>query len=328
MNERINIKKFSAMLGVSTATVSRAFSDKGRISSDTRRRIRKKAKELGYHPNIHASSLSRKHSRTIALFYPALIKGEPDYFITEIILGANEYAAAKNIPLQIHPLATEPNRYSESYLDILFNSSIDGIIVIYGNREASEIISLAKSVKIPYVIIGEIKGEETNSVFYPIEQGAELAGRHFCKNGKSKPIFIRGINDLPKIQGFKSGLQGNEDQLKIDKGGTTFAHGEAAFNRIIKKWPQTDCVFCANDILAIGFIRAALSTGIKIPEQIAVIGCDDVRLARYYHPALTTINLFQYDLGKSSVSQLLRLMAGEKIMQKFIPCELVLRESA
>lgn len=324
----MNIKDFSSFLGVSTATVSRAFSDKGRISASTRSKIRQKALELGYRPNIHARSLSRKHYHTISLFYPALIKREPDYFISEIILGANEYTSRKRIPLQIHPLSIAPKNFTDTYTDILFNSGVDGIIVIYGTREAEDLISLAKSIKLPYVIIGEITGEEANSITYPINTGAEAAGCHFVRKGKTRPVFIRGINDQPKISGFRFGLNKTSRHLQIDKGGSTFAHGAAAFKRIRINWPDTDCVFCANDVLAIGFIRAALSAGVKIPEDIAVIGCDDIKLARYYYPSLTTINFFQYELGKNSVGQLLSLMSGEKIAQKIIPCKLVLRESA
>ena len=128
---------------------------------------------------------------------------------------------------------------------------------------------------------------------------------------------------------YKKGLGPLAQNLHLDQGGTTFQHGSQAFDRIMAEKPEVDAVLCANDIIAIGFMRAAIAQGRKIPEDIAVIGCDDVKIARFHTPALTSIQLHEYDIGQRAVSQLDRLISGETELQnEIIETELIIRESA
>lgn len=328
--QRINIKKFADMLGVSTATVSRAFSGKGRISGETRRMIKAKAKEIGYRANSYARNLTLQKSDTVAFFYPLIIQGEPDYFISEIMLGINDTTTKENMLLQVNSIPASCSiSLLEFYTDIILNGSIAGAIIVSGTKSSAKLVKIAKSAQVPYIIIGHMSGEKANIVTFQTERGAELAGKYFKKTGRKNPAYIGGILDRRKKIGFKKGLEELGQNIVYDKGGSTFQHGGMAFQRIISVSPKVDSVFCANDILAIGFIKAADAYGLKIPKDIAVIGCDDIQIARYYSPGLTTIRLGEYEIGEEAVQQLKRLLTGEQLLpEEVLECELIIRESA
>lgn len=326
---KINIIEFSALLGVSTATVSRAFSNKGRISEKTRAMILARASEVGYRPNVNARNLILKTTNTIAFFYPSLIKGEPDFFITEIMLGINETVSTNHKMLQIFPLAPNQDENLEFFKNIILNGSVSGIIVIGGVPTSNELIEVAGNGAVPCIEIGPIARDHVNSVSFNLEHGTCLAGKYFKNIGRKRPAYVSGIHDENKLFGFKKGLSDLTQHLVVDPGGTTFQHGSIAFKRIFKEHPEVDSVLCANDIIAIGFMKAALSKGLRIPQDIAVIGCDDVKIARYYTPALTSIQLHEYDIGQKAVIQLEKLIAGEqKLQNEIIETELIIRESA
>ena len=324
--EKLNISQFASKLGISTATVSRAFGTKGRISDSTRRMIKAKAEQLGYRANFHASNLISRKTHTLALFYPPLVKGEPDYFITEIMFAANSESSRQKMPLQIHSLYPESIGFCR---DVVLNGSISGIIVIEGSPESSGIVKTAKSAGLPHIVVGNISGKKGNTVTYDNFHGALLAGKHFRDCGRKKPAYVGGLSDKSKREGFKAGLGGLSSKLRIDRGGSTFLDGFNSFERVVGTAPETDCVLCANDILAMGFIKAALADGRKIPEDVAVIGFDDIRISRYFSPALTTIRLHMDTIGEKSVRLLQRAMNGEKLKDgEKIDCELIVRDSA
>lgn len=322
----MNIKEFASRLGISTATVSRAFSTKGRISEKTRRMIIAKAETLGYRANYHARNLIGRKSHTVAFFYPPLIKGEPDYFITEIMFGVNSSTSSRSNPLQIHPIYPGSMEFCK---DIILNGSISGIIVTAGTPESSELVKTAKNAGLPYVVIGHMSEEKQRAVTFDNSRGAMLAGKYFRDTGRKNPAYVGGIFDRRKREGFSTGLGPISSRLHFDEGGSTFHDGYSSFERVLKAAPGTDCVLCANDILAIGFIKAALSKGYKVPEDVAVIGFDDIRIARYFSPALTTVRLHLDELGEKSVDLLKRIMDGEKIISgESVDCELIVRDSA
>ncbi|HBC87927.1 MAG TPA: hypothetical protein DCZ94_13315 [Lentisphaeria bacterium] len=326
IKQKLNIKVFASRLGVSTATVSRAFGTKGRISEKTRRMIISKAENFGYRANYHARNLISRKSQNVAFFYPPLIKGEPDYFITEIMFGVSGASSHNSYPLQIHPIYPESMEFCK---DMILNGSISGIIVTAGTPESSGLVKTAKNNGIPYVVIGHMSGERQYTVTFDNSRGTMLAGKYFKDTGKKNPAYIGGLFDRRKRIGFSEGLGLHAGRILFDNGGSTFHDGFSSFERVIKSAPDTDSVLCANDILAMGFIKAALSKGYKIPGDIAVIGFDDIKVARYFSPALTTVRLHLDELGEKSVNLLKRIMNGEKMISgESVDCELIVRDSA
>lgn len=322
----MTIKDFAKKLGVSTATVSRAFSQKGRISENTRRMIMERAEEWGYCANAYARGLATHHSNTIGFFYPTIGNREPDFFINEIMLGVNETAARENWQLQIHPISDTRKDDVANFRTQMLNGTLGGAIIVAGTKLSKELVHIAKQAEIPYVVIGHMSDETERQVLFGIEFGTRQAGAYFSRTGRKRPAYVGGSLDKRKQAGFLEGLGELGGQVVFDKGGFSFSDGAAAFERL--KTKNIDCVLCANDVLAIGFIKAAFDNGLSIPDDIAVIGCDDIAVARYYRPALTTIKFHQYAIGEKAMNMLRDLVAGKETDRFSFNCDLVIRESA
>ena len=328
--KKLNIKDFAEILGVSTATVSRAFSSKGRISDRTRKHIVAKAAELGYCANIHARSLNTPDSSLIAWYYPELNSEEPDYFIAEIMMGLNSILARQGKNLQVNPLPlATPDGILNLCKNQILSGAIAGVIIMYGSESSRELYKCARDRGVPCVVIGNMEGVKYNNVLYDIRQGAFLAGRYFRNIGRKHPAYISGHLDKNKRQGFRIGLEMPAGKIVKIGPGFGFRDGYHALELIAEKHPEIDCVLCATDAMAMGFIKAALEHSIKIPRDIAVISYDDTCAARYYTPALSSVRLKPFEIGKNAAIVLERIMKGEKNIQaEIVECDLVIRESA
>lgn len=329
VQKRLNIIEFAREVGVSIATVSRAFKPSGKIRKETKAQITQMARKLGYTPNIHARNLVLKKTNTLALFYPAPPEINANYYFSELILGISETVADAEMYLQIHIIPKRQKSVSPFYRDILFNGSVDGLIFVdEGGCFSMDLKQILDDLLLPYVIIGN-NSSGRNIVASDIKGGACKAGRYLRKIGCSHPAYVGGINDGLKILGFMEGLEDFHRILFMDRGGSTFNDGVMAFDRIFSSHPEVDGVLCANDILAIGVIHAASKRGIKVPDVLSVIGCDDLSIAAFYSPSLTSIKVPKFDIGKTAVAELLKLINNEQQnIEKILDCELVLRESA
>ena len=330
MSGKLNIKAFAEQLGVSTATVSRAFSTKGRISDKTRRHILEKARELGYAANIHASRLSARDSDIIGLFYPARECEHPDFFITEIQHGVQGKLLNSGKLLQTHPIpdGTDNDNLIAEYVNYILSGGLGGVIVVAGSTASRTLAQAAKNAQIPYTVIGHMSGEGTCAVSFDNSEGAQLAGRYFLKTGRRHPAYVGGHLDKRKLKGFISGLGDAASGLLLHPGGNSFNHGAAAFNEIFAARPEIDCVLCANDILAAGFLKAAAAAGVRIPERMALIGFDDTSFSRYLTPSLSSVSLNLTRIGTLAAAQILRALHGDNIEPEYVNCELILRESS
>lgn len=327
MPERMDIKSFAKAIGVSAATVSRAFGGAGRISEETRRKVLEAAEKMGYHASFHARNLGAKHGGSIAFFYPELYTDEPDYFISEIVLGINRTLNHDRL-FKVTPFDEHDERLLESAKEQILDGRVSGAIIISGTAGASSLIALAQKTRIPYVVIGKSTPNSTNTVDYDNEYGATLAGRYFRETGHTSPAYISGHLDRPKKRGFAAGFGVEESQILEIRGGAGFKYGYQAAETIYHNHRNIDCVLCANDIIAIGFIKRASELGMKIPEDIGVIGFDDIAIAKNYMPAISTVSLHLRQLGVSAGEMLEAQFAGiAKIPNEVVRCDLIIRES-
>jgi len=328
-HRKINIKDLSRKLGVSVATASRALSGKGRVSAETREKIRRKADELGYRANIHARNLILRRSENIAFFYTNIEKGKPDYFMSEVMLGANDATAKRNMHLLVNPISNSDDQPMEFYTDFLLNGTIAGAIVVTANKASDNLLEIAAGGNIPSIAIGDTKMDGVHKVTFQLEKGGMLAGDYFRKSGRGNPAYVGGFMDGLKKKGFRKGLGQLGAKLFQDLGGASFEDGKDSFGRIIAAAPKTDCVLCANDVLAMGFIKGAALAGFNVPGDIAVIGFDDIQAAAYHSPALTTIRLHNYQIGETAANVLLDLIEGRSTRtETVIGPVLIGRESA
>ena len=174
-----------------------------------------------------------------------------------------------------------------------------------------------------------MSGVSENSVLFDNEYGAFLAGKYFKDTGRRHPAYVGGHLDKRKKRGFQEGLGANANKIIFVEGGNSFRHGGMALENLQKTHPDVDCVLCANDVLAIGFIKAALTRNIKVPQDIAVIGFDDIKPSRYFNPALSSVSLKLFELGECAVKLLMQVIEEEKpVNSETIECDLILRQSS
>ncbi len=327
----MTIVQFSERIGLSTATISRAFSGNGRISETTRLYVREQAALCGYRPNLQARNMVRRQTETIAFFYDAPEKLDSDYYLGELTCGIGDATRERGRYLQTFTVPPGAAKAPSMMVDLVLSRSIDGFVVNLRQPWAEELVMAAESQAMPYVFIDNTRpGDDvTLSLMEEIEKASSQAGAYLVKLGRRRPAMIRGIHDEGKLAGFRAGLGPHAAQLAVHPGGKTFEAGGQAAIDLLRDYPAIDCLFCANDVLAIGAIRALLDAGCHVPEDVAVIGCDDLAMARYSEPPLTTLNLPKYNIGAWSVRKLLALIDKEPLSHyPDLACTLVVRRSA
>ncbi len=327
----MTIVEFAKEIGLSTATVSRAFSGNGRISARTRDMVYRRAVEVGYRPNLHARNMVRRQSDTIGLFYGAPERLDSDYYVGELTCGIHDAARAAGRFLQtitVPPDAAEP---PSMMLDLVLGRSIDGFIVNLHEPWAEALLTAARNRAMPYVVIDNTRpgDAETLSIGSQIRTACRQVGEYLVRTGRRHPAMIRGIHDDCKLDGLREGLGERAAGLAIHTGGKTFQAGHDAAIELLRDHPELDAVYCANDVLAMGAIRALLDHGRRVPGDVAVVGCDDLAMARFAEPALTTIRLPKFDMGYLAVRKLVALIDNQPFTSHpNLACSLVVRASA
>ena len=325
MRNRITIQEFAEKTGVSIATISRAFSGNGRISPETRKRILEAAGKYGYSAGTRKLK-SECDIPEIVFFYPELYSGEPDYFMAEIIVNIKRHLGNEHI-FTVTPFDENDDHIIDSAKVRMLNGSVAGIIVVAGSPGAEKLAQTADSCSVPYVLIGKMPGFEYNTVLHDNEYGAFLAGKYFRETGRRHPVYLSGQLDAAKRSGFKRGFGGTE-RIPVVPGGAGFRFGSSALAYIRSHYPETDCVLCATDIMAMGLLKEAESQGVRVPEQMAVIGFDDIAVSRFFTPALSSVSLHLGTIGRAAADLLEQQLAGKKERpSEVVPCDLVLRKS-
>lgn len=324
----MDIKSFAKAVGVSCATVSRAFGGKGRISQETKKKILDAAEELGYYASFHARNLGRKHGGCIAFFYPELYTEEPDYFISEIVLGVNRTLRRDRI-FNVTAFDEDDERLLSEAKEQILDGRVSGAIIISGTPGAAALADLAFKNHIPCVVIGRSGENSVNTIDYDNGYGATLAGKYFRETGRKHPAYVSGHLDRPKKQGFARGFGVDESEVYEIRGGAGFQYGSHAAEEIFRNHRNIDCILCANDIIAIGFIKRATELGIKIPQDIGVIGFDDIAISKNYIPSLSTVSLHLHRLGVEAGKMIEQLFDGKKnLPNTVVRCDLIIRESS
>ncbi|SHJ26442.1 transcriptional regulator, LacI family [Propionispora hippei DSM 15287] len=325
------IKDVARQAGVSIATVSRILNGSAGVSPALTERVQQAVDALGYQPNAVARALKVKESHSIGLiipdienpFFPALVRGVED------MARSHDYAV---ILCNSDGVGSEEERY----IRLLHGKQVDGVIFTGGANSDSSMELLA-SLPIPAVSLDrQSKRVHMSSVVVDNVYGAALAVRHLVELGGRRIAFIGGSPQLSvaaeRFKGYGQVLA--EYGLPLDEG--LILHGDFTYDSgyqnawlLLEKEREFDAVFAANDMIAIGVIECLAARGIRVPQDVRVAGYDDIRLAGWYKPALTTVRQPVYEMGQEAVRMLLHLLgssAQEMVEKRFRP-ELIVRQS-
>jgi LacI family transcriptional regulator len=330
MSMKPTIYTLAKQAGVSIATVSRAFNSSTRIRDTTRARILEIASEIGYQPSASARNLSLQKTETLALVFPQI---SGPYF-SEFIRGAESVTRLHNYHLLVY---SSPDANEEDPLLRLLPSRTDGIIL--GTHYCSyTYIHQLYQQGFPFLVLGRIvPGLMTRCLLPDNETGAYLLTRHLIDlHAYQKIAFISGPEDqlhsTERLQGYRRALAESRLDYRTDLvvwGSFNEASGFSAARQLLDLTDRPQAIFAANDQMAIGAIAAANERGCRVPEDLAVVGFDDIPTARYLQPALTTVNLAIFDQGVQSVELLLEQIVEPDLPAKVIttPTTLMIRRS-
>ncbi|MCL5031509.1 MAG: LacI family transcriptional regulator [Bacteroidetes bacterium] len=330
----VDIKKVAEKAGVSIATVSRVFSNSDLVRQPTKDKVLKVSKELNYIPNPIARSLSRQLTDTIGVVLPDLV-GE---FFMDIIHGIDEEAYKQNWFVLVSSSHSKRN-ILETLIEFMGSGRVDGVILMVPQID-ERIHEIIRRSKRPIVLINA-GGDTNSSANFKIDnfQGAYNIVEHLIKKHNYKKVgLVEGPKDnydaIDRSNGYLKALQKyglNKNGSMITTGDFSVESGYHGFKKLISNKVKPDAVFMANDMMAVGAYQAAKEMDIRIPENIAVVGFDDIYLSQFLHPRLTTVHVPIVELGSKSVIHLLEMVSNKKKKNKpfteILPTSLVIGRS-
>jgi LacI family transcriptional regulator len=325
------IKEVAREAGVSVATVSRVLNEKGPVRDETRQRILEVAGRLGYSPNAAARSLSTRKTGTIGVLLPDLY-GE---FFSEVIRGLDLAARRSGY----HILVSSSHSDRSEVEDVLrtLRGRVDGLIVM--SPEAGAVTLQANLPgTLPIVLLNaRAEGSSFDSINLDNYGGASAMVRHLAGLGRRRIAHVKGApgnNDaLERLMGYRDAMRSlfgtSTEDLELE-GDFSEESGDRAGREILSMNPRPDAVFAANDAMAIGLLHAFQKAGVKVPEEVAVTGFDDIPIARFLTPPLTTVGVAIADLGACAIERLLEVMKrgdAREGQHEVLPTTLVVRGS-
>ncbi len=328
---RVTIKEVSQKAGVSTATVSRVFNNTGLVDEETRQRVLDASKELRYMPNAVGRSLSTRRTDSIGLLLPD-IYGE---FFSEVIRGADQTAQQNRYHLLV---SSSHNHRNEIEVALrVMSGRVDGLILMSPQIDAQTLISNLP-VNLPVVLLNcFVDGVSFDSLSIDNLGGAYQMTQHLIQHGHERIAVITGHDDNldadERIRGYRQALQENHLPIAEDweiSGSFSEESGYMAVQKVLALTPRPTAIFALNDSMAIGALGALREYGVAIPQEMALAGFDDIPIARFLSPTLTSVRVSIHELGALAMQKLVHAIREKNNHAKqhvVIPTSLALRES-
>ncbi|KIL52909.1 LacI family DNA-binding transcriptional regulator [Jeotgalibacillus campisalis] len=319
------LKDVARKANVSVSTVSYSVNDNPLIPEETRNRVKMIANDMGYRPNGNAKNLKKQKTNIIGLF----LSGFSGPFFTDMMEGIHDVVLEKGFELVVSSSVEQHRLLVERY--------VDGAIILNYHME-NELLTKVANEKFPLVVMDRmIEHPNITPVLLPNEEGALLGTKHLLEKGASSLAFIAGSKDSfdgeRRLQGFKQGLSAYNlsfcEKEQLIRADFTEESGYIAMTEYLSQSSEVPEGFvAANDEMAIGTIRALSEAGIKVPDDAAVVGFDDIQLAKYIQPALTTVHVPRKEWGVQAARKLFGMLEnqGEEVSH-VINLKLVSRDS-
>jgi DNA-binding LacI/PurR family transcriptional regulator len=308
------LEEVAARAGVSRSTASRAINGGDRVSPRARAAVDAAVTELGFVPNRAARSLVTRRTDSIALVVP-----EPDEFaladpfVTAILTGLS--ASLADSELQVVLLMARPDR-TERMVRFLAGGHVDGAVVVSHHR-SGEVLQQLVRLRLPQVFVGRPLAEDVDVEYIDTDNvgGGRLAGQLLIDQGRRRIATITGPPDMAagvdRLLGWTQALsQAGLPHDAVEHGDFTQRSGQAATHRLLDARPDTDAIFAASDPMAAGALAALAARGLRVPEDVAVIGYDDLGLATSTQPPLTTVVQPVVQMARSAARRLIDRLAG------------------
>ncbi|MDO6542189.1 substrate-binding domain-containing protein [Photobacterium sanguinicancri] len=323
------IKDVAKHAGVSTSTVSHVLNKTRFVSEDISTRVRAAVEELSYAPSALARSLKVNHTRTFGM----LVTTSTNPFFGEVVKGVERRCYEQGYNLILCNTEGDLERM-HSNLDMLLQKRVDGLLLMCSEVETNAFDLFSRHQPVPTVVM------DWGPIDFPSDKiqdnshhGGYLATKHLIAQGHREIGCLTGpLDKLPAQQRLSGFVQAMEESgLTINKnwiasGNFECEGGEQAFNAICQNGKLPTALFVCNDMMAMGVINTAHKKGISVPEELSIVGYDDIKLAKYITPSLTTIHQPKHRLGQQAVDTLLDKINNKTTSNKVIQLEPTLVE--
>ena len=326
------IRDVAAEAGVSLGTVSKGLNGTGQLREETRQRVHQAAKRLNFRPNNLAQSLLRGRSFTVGL----ISTDRYGRFSIPILEGIEDALESARMSVFLCNGADDPDRERE-HIEQLLMKRVDGIIVTARRADPRSPLRVpAHSVPVLYAF-AQVRDSKALCLLPDDLGGGRLAGEHLIAAGRRRIAHITGPEDFEAVRhrraGLRQALEQNGLRWRTDdvlSGPWSEAWGREAVDDLLDRNPKIDAIFCGSDQIARGAVDALRDRGVRVPDDIAVVGFDNWQIiAAATRPPLTTIDMNLHELGRQAGLRLLDMIDGKRPQRGVIrlPCCLVTRES-
>lgn len=336
---RVTISQVAKEAGVSLQTVSRVINNKQEIAPVTRQHVQDVIKRLGYHPNAIARSLSQRRSHTLGVVTSGLEYYGPSHILVGVEQGANQ----AGLSIFLNLLHQPESENIGPIVNGLMSRQVEGIIwavpEIGNNR--SWFREAMPEPPIPVIFLSTRPREDLNVVEIDNRNGAYLATEHLLERGYRKIGLMTGPLTWwaasERRRGWQEALTAAGipfSDAQVVEGNWSAESGERGLHELLEKSPDVQAVFACNDQMALGLMQAARSLGKRIPEDLAVVGFDDIPESAFFYPPLTTIRQGLYELGHVAVQTFVKIREAEQASESatsaqtvWLQPQLVIRKS-
>ncbi|MFJ3486023.1 LacI family DNA-binding transcriptional regulator [Pseudomonas sp. NPDC090202] len=327
MNSRPRLHDVAALAGVSPATVSRALSNPQLVRADTREKIQAAIERLGYLPDGSARALASGRARTIGAIMPTL----DNAIFAQAVQGLQTSLANEGYQLLLATHEYNPSAELE-LIRALLGQAIDGLVLV-GADHPPQVWELVRAHDVRLLVTWAMHPTQPSLAFDNYRVG-QLAAEHLLQLGHHNMGVISGHfrhNDRARarLAGFretlcKAGLTLPDGNVVEQPFG--FDGGRAGLNQLLKLNPRPTAVFCGNDVLSVGCLFQAQALGMNVPDDLSIVGCDNLPLTAQVSPGLTTVRLPTYELGQRTAATLMRwIRSGQVPDSDYLPIELIVR---
>jgi LacI family transcriptional regulator len=326
------IKDVAKYANVSIATVSRIVNGLPGYTEDTKKKVQEAIEALGYQPNAIARGLINKRTQTIGVLFP-----EVSGMLSSEVLEGVENAAHDGGFSVIVCNTTSSGKRTVKYLRLLQEKRVDGIIFASENVK-EEYYKIFQEMQVPVVLVSTASQFDLPFVRVNDYEGAFQATEYLIQKGHKQIGMIGGsfqdpIAGVPRMNGFqdalkKHGLDFSENHMTSNEG-YRFQNGKDSLPVLLEKLPEMTALFAASDEMAIGAMAAAHKLGIRVPEELSIIGYDNLKIAEMCYPPLTTVSQPLKEMGQSAGQILVKLIKGKEkeAESRYMPFTIVERQS-
>lgn len=316
--------------GVSTATVSRCLNEPAMVVPATRERVMKAVEELGYTPNFGGRALASRRTNTVGAVIPTM---ENDIFARGL-QSFQEALSNAGVTLLVASSGYDMEREAEQ-IRALVGRGADGLLLIGAARPAST-YEFLKRRAIPYVLVWSLGSTDDHFIGFDNRQAAAKLAMRVIGLGHRRLAMIAGITHMndratDRVAGVRAAMEKaglDPAALDVIEAPYTFEDGSNALEKLMAMSPRPTAVICGNDVIAVGAINKAKALGLRVPQDVSITGFDDIDIAMFVEPALTTIHVPHRRMGDAAAEQLLKLIAGKKADDKVeIETEIIERGS-